>query len=295
MSGLTVRPIVQRDTSPEQVLDSLKRHLENSFKRLDREDKCAVLFSGGVDSSLAALMTKKHCNDTLLITARCEGSHDEDVAVRAAKAMSLDIAEVRIESDSLWEALPDVVHSIKTRKRMDVEIAIPFFFAAREAQERGYNLIISGQGPDELFAGYARYEKLMIERGTEKVEQALWADFSITDEANIQRDIRAISAHEVDSFFPFLNPDFARTALTIPASLNINPNQKPARKLMFRELALKFGVPREVAMTPKRATQYSSGTTKMLAKSIRNNVDTMRGLTKRELQSAIQEFLNKLE
>ncbi len=64
---------------------------------------------------------------------------------------------------------------------------------------------------------------------------------------------------------------------------------------MFRELALKMGVPREVAMTPKRATQYSSGTTKMLAESLRNHVDTMRGLTKRELQSAIQEFLNKLE
>jgi len=277
MSGLTVRPIVQRDISPEQVLDSLKLHLENSFKRLDREEKCAVLFSGGVDSSLAA------------------GSHDEDVAVRAAKAMSLDIVEVRIESDSLWNALPEVVRSIKTRKRMDIEIAIPFFFAAREAQEQGYNLIISGQGPDELFAGYARYEKLMIEQGTEKVEQALWADFSVTDEANIQRDIRAISAHEVDSFFPFLDPDFARTALTIPASLNINPNKKPARKLMFRELALKFGVPREVAMTPKRATQYSSGTTKMLAKSVRDHVDTMSGFTKRELQSAIQEFLNKLE
>ncbi len=295
MSDLVIRPVVQRDVSPNQALDSLKLHLENSFTRLEGEKKCAVLFSGGVDSSLAAILTKIHCEDTLLITARCEGSHDEEVAVRAAKEMSLELVEVKIDSDSLWKTLPQVVHSIKTRKRMDVEIAIPFFFAAQEARERGYNLIISGQGPDELFAGYARYEKLMIEQGTEKVEEALWADYSVTDEANIQRDIRAISAHGLDSFFPFLDLDFARTALTLPATLNIDPNRKPARKLMFRELALKMGVPRDVAMTPKRATQYSSGTTKMLAESLRNHVDTMRGLTKRELQSAIQEFLNKLE
>lgn len=295
MSGLVIRPLVQRDVSPDQALDSLKLHLENSFTRLDGEKKCAVLFSGGVDSALAALLTKKHCGDTLLVTARCEGSHDEEVAVRAAKGMSLEIVEVRIDSDSLWKALPQVVRSIKTRKRMDVEIAIPFFFAAREAHERGYSLIISGQGPDELFAGYARYEKLMIEHGTEKVEDALWEDFSITDEANIQRDIRAISAHGLDTFFPFLDLDFARTALSLPATLNIDPNRKPARKLMFRELALQMGVPREVAMTPKRATQYSSGTTKMLVESLRANVDSMRGLTKRELQSAIQEFLNRLE
>jgi len=295
MSGLVIRPIVHRDVNPEQILDSLKLHLENSFTRLEGEKKCAVLFSGGVDSSLAALLTKKHCADTLLITARCEGSHDEKVAVRAAKEMSLEIVEVRIDSDSLWKALPQVVHSIKTRKRMDVEIAIPFFFAAREARELGYNLIISGQGPDELFAGYARYEKLMIEQGTEKVEEALWADYSVTDEANIQRDILAISAHGLDTFFPFLNLDFARTALTLPATLNIDPNRKPARKLMFRQLALKIGVPREVAMTPKRATQYSSGTSKMLVESLRAHVDTMRNLTKRELQSAIQEFLDIME
>ena len=295
MSGLVVRPVVQRDVNPDQALDSLKLHLEKSFTRLKGEKKCAVLFSGGVDSSLAALLTKKHCDDTLLITARCEGSHDEEVAVRAAKEMSLDIVEVRIDSNSLWKALPQVVHSIKTRKRMDVEIAIPFFFAAREARERGYNLIVSGQGPDELFAGYARYEKLMIEEGTEKVEEALWKDYSVTDEANIQRDIRAISAHGLDTFFPFLDLDFARTALTLPATLNINPNRKPARKLMFRELALKMGVPRDVAMTPKRATQYSSGTSKMLVESLRAHVDTMRELTKRELQSAIQDFLEILE
>ena len=295
MSGLVNRPIVQRDISPDQALDSLKLHLENSFTRLEGEKKCAVLFSGGVDSSLAALLTKKYCEDTLLLTARCEGSHDEEVAVRAAKRMSLEIVEVNIDANSLWEALPQVVHSIKTRKRMDVEIAIPFFFAARESRKRGYNLIISGQGPDELFAGYARYEKLMIEQGTEKVEEALWTDFSVTDEANIQRDIRAISAHGLETFFPFLDLDFARTALTLPATLNIDPNRKPARKLMFRELAMKLGVPREIAMTPKRATQYSSGTSKMIVESLRANVDTMRGLTKRELQSAIQDFLNNIE
>ncbi len=292
MSDLAVRPVVKRDVSPEHILDSLKLHLENSFKRLEGEEKCAVLFSGGVDSSLAALLTKKYCEDTLLITARCAGSHDEEVAVRAAKAMSLDIVEVRIDSDSLWNALPQVVEAIKTRKRMDVEIAIPFFFAARKAREYGYDMIVSGQGPDELFAGYARYEKLMSEQGTEKVEEALWADFSVTDEANIRRDIRAISSQGIDTFFPFLDSDFARTALTLPATLNIDSNRKPARKLMFRELALKMGVPREVSMTPKRATQYSSGTSKMLVESIRKHVDSIGNLSRKESQASIQKFLD---
>ncbi|MGY5858615.1 MAG: asparagine synthase-related protein [Candidatus Thorarchaeota archaeon] len=294
MTGLAERPEVRRDANPEQVLKSLQLHLENSFERLRSEDRCAVLFSGGVDSALAALMAKNFCDDTLLVTARCAGSHDETVAVSAAKAMSLPIIEVHIDSDSLWKTLPNVINSIKRTKRMDVEIALTFYFAAQEARKRGYDLIVSGQGPDELFGGYARYEKMMIEQGPEKVESELWADISITDEANIQRDTLAVGAHNLEAFFPYLNSDFVRTALTIPATLNIDSEKKPSRKLLFRELAIRLGVPREVASTPKRATQYSSGTSKMLEKTIRKNVDSMKELTKKEIWLAIQEFLDSL-
>ena len=294
MSGLAVRPEVQRDATPEHVLKSLQLHLANSFERLSGEDRCAVLFSGGVDSALVALMAKKYCEDTLLITARCAGSHDERVAVSAADAMSLPIVEVHIDSDSLWKSLPKVVNAIKRTKRMDVEISLPFFFAAQEAHNRGYGLILSGQGPDELFGGYARYEKMMLEQGPEKVESALWEDVSVTEEANIQRDTLAVGVHGLGAFFPYLHQEFARTALTIPATLNINPEKNPSRKLLFRELAMRLGVPKEVAQTPKRATQYSSGTSKMLEQTLRKNVDSMRERTKKEVHQAIQEFLDSL-
>lgn len=294
MAGLAVRPEVKRDANPEEILQLLKLHIENSFEYLRGREKCAVLFSGGVDSALAALMTKRMCEDTLLITARCEGSHDEQVAAKAAEALSLDITEVRIDSELLWNVLPQVVDSIKTRRRMDIEISIPFFFAAREAQQRGYPLIVSGQGPDELFAGYARYEKLMIAEGTEKVEEALWEDVSITDRVNILRDTRIIQFHGLEAFFPFLDQDFVKVALTIPATLNIAPNKTPARKLIFRELAMRLGVPRKVADTPKRATQYSSGTSRMLAESLQEHVKTLGSLSKKELQPVIQDFLDRM-
>jgi asparagine synthase (glutamine-hydrolysing) len=294
MSGLAERPQVQRNTKPKQALNSLQVQLEDSFRRLKEEDGCAVLFSGGVDSALAAIMSKKFCDDTLLITARCEGSHDEYVAVRAADSMSLPLVEVSIDSESLWNSLPLIIRAIECRKRMDVEIALPFFFAAQKAHNLGYKLIVSGQGPDELFGGYARYERYMVKYGPEKVEGALWEDVSITEEVNIRRDRRAIGYHGLNVFFPYLHQGFVRTALTIPASLNIDPNKKPSRKLLFRKLAMCLGVPEKVAMTPKRATQYSSGTTKMLEISLRNHVDSMRGLTKRNLHSAIQNFLESI-
>ena len=294
MSGLSIRPTINRNIDPNRAIEQLSTHLQNSFERLEGKQKCAVLFSGGVDSSLAALMTSKMCKEPLLITARCQGSHDQKIAVASAKALGLDIAEVTIDSDTIWEILPDVVKAINTRRLMDVEIAIPFFLAAQEAHNRGYDLLVSGQGPDELFAGYARYERLMDQEGPERVEDALWADYSITEEANIQRDVGAITFHGLETFFPYLHKGFAEVALTLPATLNIDSTKSPSRKLMFRKLAIALGVPEEVASIPKKATQYSSGTTKMLAKSFREHLDSMRKLSRNNLKSAIQKYLENL-
>jgi len=292
MTGLVARPDVQRDADPEQLLVILQKHLKDAFKRIDNVNKCAVLFSGGVDSALAALMTKETCKDTLLITARGEESHDAKVAIRAAKSMNLPLVEIELNSRILWKTLPDLLNAIDSRKRMDVEIALPFFFAAKEAKVRGYELLVSGQGPDELFGGYARYEKMMVDLGSEKVEQALWEDFSITDQANLTRDSQAVKAHGIDVFFPYAYTEFAKTALTIPSSLNIDPSKRPSRKLLFRELAIRIGVPSEVALTPKRATQYSSGSSRLLEQAICDNVDSIRNLPKRERYTAIQDFLD---
>ena len=57
MSNLDTRPEVQRNANPEHALQSLKKHLEKSFEVLRGKKRCAVLFSGGVDSALAALMS----------------------------------------------------------------------------------------------------------------------------------------------------------------------------------------------------------------------------------------------
>ncbi|TFH10015.1 MAG: hypothetical protein E4H14_03425, partial [Candidatus Thorarchaeota archaeon] len=110
-----------------------------------------------------------------------------------------------------------------------------------------------------------------------------------------QRDTRVIKSQGLEVFFPFLDREFSITALTIPATLNIDPNKTPSRKLMFRELAMKLGVPKDVAMTPKRATQYSSGTSKMLDRSLREHVKILSKLSRKELHPAIQEYLDEMK
>jgi asparagine synthetase B (glutamine-hydrolysing) len=292
-SGVS-RPIIDKSIDPFTAIKNLEKELNASFNGLKAIDKCAVLFSGGVDSALAALLTKKYCRNSFLISAVCEGSHDEAAAVKAAELIEAKSIVVKIESEALWDALPEVIYSIETSKRMHVEIALPFFFAAREARRRKVDLVVSGQGPDELFAGYARHERLMKEQGPEAVEDALWKEVSVTHEMNIQRDVRAVAAHGLEVFFPYMYPPFVRLAMSVPATLKMDLQSIPSRKTIFRELAKDLGVSNEIATAPKRATQYSSGITKLLDATIRDRMEGVEKIGKRDMSSLIQSALDTI-
>jgi asparagine synthetase B (glutamine-hydrolysing) len=288
------RPSIDRSISRPAAIQSLEKSLFASFSHLKDSHNCGVLFSGGVDSALASLLTKKHCKDTLLMTAVCECSHDEEAAIRAAELIDWTTVMVKIDDEALWNALPEVIYYIESSERMQVEIALPFFFAAGEAKRRGVHQIISGQGPDELFAGYARHEKIMEEQGCEAVEETLWNEVSATHEMNIQRDVRTIAAHGLDVFFPYLYPPFIRAALSLPATLKVDSCNTPSRKIIFRELAEHLGLPHEIAMAPKRATQYSSGTSKLLSTTILERVESRDKSSRRIKNSMIQDVLDAI-
>ena len=284
--------LVVRGIPQEQLIQSLKQTLLSSFSRLEDCAKCAVLFSGGVDSSLAGLLASKHCTNTVLISTHAKGSRDASVVQHAADLLALDVIEVPMSDKMVWNLLPEVIYATECTRRMDIEIALPFFIAAREARRRGIPLVISGQGPDELFAGYAKHVRLYEDRGEEAVEVQLRKEVSITHETNIERDERAISFCGVDAWFPYFDHEFVKLALSIPANRKIAVGRTPERKVIFRELAIELGLPMELAQAPKKATQYSSGSAMMLSNAISEHVPECRDLTKKQLDLRVQDVLN---
>lgn len=288
------RPRIDESLDKITAIKKLKDTLLASFSFLPSDQKCAVLFSGGVDSALVAKLTQKYSKETLLITAVCEDSHDEVAAVRAAELLGLNHVIVNIDTDAIWQALPSVIYSIETCDRMNVEISLPFFFAAEAAKQRGFNLLVSGQGPDELFAGYARYEKLLKEKGPERVHNALWNDVLTTHEVNIQRDVRVIAANGLDVFFPYTFPPFIRTAMSLPATMKIDLLRVPSRKIIFRELAEYMGIPNEITSARKRATQYSSGISKLLNSTVIEQVEGADRVSRRNMPALVQGVLDTI-
>ncbi|MHA1949897.1 MAG: DUF7411 family protein [Candidatus Thorarchaeota archaeon] len=288
------RPQISPEFNKEDHLNVLENLLTASFSRMKQVGKCGVLFSGGVDSSLAALMTKKVNPDTLLISAATPESKDFEKTKTTAYELSLDHELVTLDVETVWETLPEIIYAIESCGRMDVEIAIPFFLAANAAKTAGCKVLVSGQGPDELFAGYVRYEKMFLEKGADVVSDNLWADYSVTHETNIARDVGAIEYHGIGSFFPFLDLAFSYTALSTPVDLLLDPSNTPSRKILFRELAKRAGLPSDIADIQKHATQYSSGSSKILAQAVVKYVPEAKGLSKRDTSVIVGKVLHTI-
>jgi asparagine synthetase B (glutamine-hydrolysing) len=177
---------------------------------------------------------------------------------------------------------------------MDVEIALPFYLASKKAAEEDCTTVISGQGPDELFAGYAKHVQMYIEKGPDALMEQLWKEVSITYDANIERDERAIAAHGLESFFPYLDQNFVRASLSVPIEWKVSPDGTPQRKIIFRELAQLLGVPEKIANAPKSATQYSSGSSKVLLESVTEHVDEFSNMSKKKASRHVQDVLNEI-
>jgi asparagine synthase (glutamine-hydrolysing) len=208
-----------------------------------------------VDSSLVAAIAKREC-----VAVGLEGSHDLAQARHAAELLGLSCTEVEITPDEIAAALPAVIAVIPKKDPVNTSIAVTQYFISRWAGEHGYHRIITGQGADELFGGYARY------LSSPSLEDDLARDF-IGLELQAQRDQAVAALHGTYLSMPYLDIRVVRAARAIPAHEKVCDGQ---RKIPLRKVA-ESHIPQELAGYGKKAMQYGSGVWGILQKLARKN------------------------
>jgi len=253
------------DAEPAELRDDLKSSLKESVERRVRGlDGAALVFSGGVDSTLLAVLLDEHI-DVRLYTVGLPGSSDPKFASRAAEDLGMELEVLEVTEDTIREALPHVLGAIEEYNLMKIGVAMPLYLASKAASADGYRVMFSGQGADELFAGYHRYRHLLAEG---KLGEALRHDLENIYHVNLERDDAATMANSVELRVPFLDLRVIGVAMSIPAHLKIHGPEDELRKRILREAALEMGVPEYIAMRPKKAAQYGSGIDKVLRRKI---------------------------
>ena len=147
----------------KEAIKGLEKVLRDSVRVHLRSDVPYGLFlSGGLDSAtLLKLMTEESNRPVRTYTIGFSGTqvHDErDQARRLSTHFQSDHRELNFEEKDFWRLLPFVAQA-SDDLNFDQTMLPTYKLAERAAQD--LKVVLSGEGGDELFAGYRRYQKAL--------------------------------------------------------------------------------------------------------------------------------------
>jgi asparagine synthase (glutamine-hydrolysing) len=179
--------------------------------------------SGGLDSSIIAAIAaqqRREAGKTPLKTfaVGTEGAPDLLAAREVAEHIGSDHYERVFTADDLAENLAHVIYHLESADVDLVRSAVPTLFAARLAREH-VKAVVTGEGADELFAGYAYHHAYVDDPRAlaDELTRGLGAMHNI----NLQRVDRVTMAESLEARTPFLDRDLIDYAQSIPATLKL--------------------------------------------------------------------------
>ncbi len=152
--------------SPEYYARELAELLHDSVRlRLRADVTVASYLSGGIDSSIIASLVKKHHNRDLITFSVCfrDGLFDErDYQRMMVDQLNTDHRRIEITYDGIADKYDSVVRHAENP--MVRTAPAPLFQLSRLVRENGIKVVLTGEGADEVFAGYNIFKEDRIRR-----------------------------------------------------------------------------------------------------------------------------------
>ena len=150
---VTVERTVERHVT--LVRETLERAVT---KRLMSDVPLGAFLSGGLDSSAIVALLRPHVDELHTFSVGVEGSSDLEAARAVARHLDTVHHEHVLAPEEIASHLPEILYHLESFDQDLVRSAVPCYFAARLAS-RKVKVILTGEGADELFAGYRYYRE----------------------------------------------------------------------------------------------------------------------------------------
>jgi asparagine synthase (glutamine-hydrolysing) len=154
-------------TEPDDVLlEELRGLLDDSVRlRLRADVPVAVYISGGLDSTAIAAFARRHAKDRLSLFGigfEDERYDESRYQIAAASALDADLTSSFAGADTIADLLPTVVYHAE-RPTLRTAPA-PLLHLAAAVRKSGTKVVLTGEGADELFAGYDIFREDKVRR-----------------------------------------------------------------------------------------------------------------------------------
>lgn len=218
-------------------------------KRLHGE-KIGGWLSGGLDSSAIAALVRSLVNEFHTFSVGFSDAEDLKYAKIVADHIGAIHHERIISFDDVLKYLPDVIYHLESFDALLVRSSVMNYAVSKLASEY-VDLVYSGEGGDELFAGYEYIKHLPI---TSLPDELIDITKRLHNTA-LQRVDRCATAFGTTAAVPFMDEDVVDLAIRIPVEYKLKDG---VEKWILR-VALVDYLPTNVLMRTKSKFWEGSG------------------------------------
>ena len=168
-------------SNAKSLLDGLYSSVED---RMMSDTPIGIVLSGGLDSSLLAVLAQQAANSSGKPVPECwtvaggEDNPDMVAAIDLASHCDLNHHTMIINQEKFWKTLPNFIWSGE-----DLDVSVLFWQPLFEKMSKKVKVGICGQGADELHAGYSRYRDLSQHAKSIDNRLSLIGDVSIDEKS----------------------------------------------------------------------------------------------------------------
>jgi asparagine synthase (glutamine-hydrolysing) len=256
---------------PEEALTATREILIASVRRQMMGDvPVGVFLSGGLDSAIIAAIAARQLEEQgerlQTFAVGTEGSADLLAARVVARHLGSEHRERVYDSHEAVRALPEVVRAIEHFDPSLVRSAVPNFLLA-EMTAQHVKVVLTGEGSDELFAGY---DYLRGFDDAMSLQGELMRTVHGLHNLNLQRCDRVTMAHGLEARVPFLDRQVIAFAFGLPMAWKLSAPGELEKRLLRRA----FGgwLPDEILWREKAEFGDGSGAKDVLTRTVEDGV-----------------------
>lgn len=252
----------------DRAVEDIRAIIRKSFRnRIDFSHKTASLLSGGIDSSVIACVAteayrEKFGKDARLTTFALGVGESQDIhnARMVSEHLGTDHHELIVGLDDILEVLPDVIYQLESFDPSLVRSSASNYLISRYAGDRGFKILLSGEGGDEVFCGYIYLKDRPLE---ELFGHQMECIGFLHNNASLRLD-RMNHCNSVRVVAPLISGELLNYSLGMPPEFKQKPhNGDRIEKWIFRK-AFEDYLPRPVVWRVKQEFSQGSGSADVL-------------------------------
>ena len=211
-----------------------------------------ISLSGGLDSSIIGHFIKDRSPKAIVVITEDFIASDLSYSQIVSKHLGIPLEIHNVSTEQILDGIKNTIKILKNFNDIEIRNSVVMYVSLDALNKKGVKSVLTGDGADEIFAGY----NFLLKK----------SETELTDELNRIKKIMHFSSQEIAKNFgikiesPFLDDRVMEFAQSIPLSMKVEQrNQKVFGKYILRKTFEEY-LPTSIIWREKSPMQEGAGT-----------------------------------